>query len=87
MSPEQDPPDQESLEQLRRRIDEVDRRLVEVLGTRAALVSRVGAAKRGDGTLIYAPDREKRVIERAIELNRDAPTRCPIARSRGSIAS
>ncbi len=77
MSPDQDPLDPESLEQLRRRIDEVDRRLVEVLGTRAALVSRVGAAKRGDGTPIYAPDREKRVIERALELNRDAPDPLP----------
>ena len=67
--PDQDPVD--SLDELRQRIDEVDHRLVEILGQRAKLVSRVGEAKRGDGTPIYAPDREKRVIERALELNRD----------------
>jgi chorismate mutase/prephenate dehydratase len=71
MSTDQERPSPESLEQLRCRIDEIDHRLVETLGLRAQLVSRVGDAKRGDGTPIYAPDREKRVIERALELNRE----------------
>ena len=71
MSTDQERPSPESLEQLRCRIDEIDHRLVETLGLRAQLVSLVGDAKRGDGTPIYAPDREKRVIERALELNRE----------------
>ena len=70
MSTAQEHPAPDTLDELRRRIDEVDKQLVEALGLRAQLVSRVGEAKRGDGTPIYAPDREKRVIERALELNR-----------------
>ena len=70
MSTERNSGSPESLDDLRQRIDEVDHRLIEVLGQRAELVARVGDAKRGDGTPIYAPDREKRVIERALDLNR-----------------
>ena len=59
------------LEELRSRIDSLDKTLVEVLGARAKLVVEVGRTKRSDGTPIYAPDREKRVLERALERHRE----------------
>jgi len=58
-----------NLDELRRRIDEIDQRLVDVLSARARLVVEVGRTKRTDGTPIYAPHREKQVIERALALN------------------
>ena len=58
------------LEELRRRIDEIDERLVQALSDRANVVVEVGRAKRTDGTPIYAPDREKRVLERVLSLNK-----------------
>jgi chorismate mutase/prephenate dehydratase len=60
------------LEELRSRIDILDQALIEVLGERAKLVVEVGRTKRQDGTPIYAPDREKRVLERALQRHHDA---------------
>jgi chorismate mutase / prephenate dehydratase len=57
------------LAELRRRIDEIDQRLIEALSERARLVVEVGRTKRGDGTPIYAPHREKQVLERVLALN------------------
>jgi len=58
------------LSQLRRRIDELDQRIVELLNERAQVVVEVGKAKQLDGTPIYAPDREQAVLQRIAELNR-----------------
>lgn len=57
------------LEELRKRIDEIDDRLIQALTDRARVVVEVGRTKRGDGTPIYAPDREKRVLERVLSRN------------------
>mgnify|MGYP002619618166 CR=1 FL=1 len=57
------------LEQLRVRIDEIDRRLVELLNERARVVVEVGELKRGTGQAIYAPHREAAVLRRVLGLN------------------
>lgn len=57
------------MESLRRQIDEVDQRLIGVLSERARIVVEIGRAKRGDGTPIYAPHRERQVLDRAIAAN------------------
>jgi chorismate mutase / prephenate dehydratase len=63
------PPVGPDLAALRRRIDELDARLVQLLSDRSRLVVEVGKAKRADGTPIYAPHREAQVIARAIANN------------------
>ncbi len=65
-------PSVEELSQLRKRIDDLDRRIVELLNARAEVVIEVGKAKKADGTPIYAPDRESAVLKRLGELN-DGP--------------
>ncbi|MDG2030062.1 MAG: prephenate dehydratase [Phycisphaerales bacterium] len=65
-------PEELDLGALRNQIDEIDDRLVKALADRARVVVEVGRAKRGDGTPIYAPDREKRVLERVLEKH-DGP--------------
>jgi chorismate mutase/prephenate dehydratase len=60
------PPD---LAELRKRIDDLDRRIVELLNARAEIVIEVGQAKRAGGGQIYAPDRESAVLERITGLN------------------
>jgi chorismate mutase/prephenate dehydratase len=60
---------QEVLGELRRRIDEVDSRLVAMLNERAQLVVEVGRCKRGSGTPIYAPHREAEVLNRVLQRN------------------
>jgi len=58
------------LEPLRRRIDELDRQIIELLNQRAEVVVQVGKAKAIGGAPIYAPDREQAVLRRIAELNR-----------------
>ena len=65
------------LEELRRQIDQTDRRIVEAILERAKLVKEIGRAKEDAGTAVYRPDREKQVyqnIRRYVEeLSEDAP--------------
>jgi len=58
------------LESLRRRIDEIDQRLIELLNERASIVVEVGRLKRGSGVPIYAPHREAEVLRKALALNK-----------------
>ncbi|MSR17871.1 MAG: prephenate dehydratase [Phycisphaerales bacterium] len=58
-----------SLDECRSRIDEVDRRIVEALCERGDLVSRIGEVKRAESLPVYAPDRERAVIDRAVARN------------------
>ncbi len=58
------------LEQLRRRIDEIDNRLQDLLVERINIVSRVAAHKRGnDGLSAHQPAREAEIIRRLISRN------------------
>jgi chorismate mutase/prephenate dehydratase len=64
------PPPSESLDALRVRIDEFDRQIVELLNQRARVVIQIGKVKQTTGGLIYAPDREKIVLERIRQHNK-----------------
>lgn len=59
-----------SLEDLRRRIDQIDQQLVQALSERAALVVEVGNLKRSGNVPIYAPHREQEVLRRVLDRNR-----------------
>jgi len=60
----------EDLSDLRQSIDELDKKIVDLLSQRARVVVQVGQAKRADGTPAYAPDREQAVLQRVGELNK-----------------
>jgi len=64
-----EPPAPGELDDLRLRIDETDRRLIELLNERAEIVARVGEVKRADGVPIYAPHREAAVLKRVLAMN------------------
>ena len=53
----------------RHRIDEVDRKLVELLCQRAEAVREIGKLKAVAGMPVYEPDREKAVLENARKAN------------------
>ena len=59
----------EDLSAFRQKIDELDCRIVDLLNERAGVVVDIGRAKQADGTPIYAPDREHRVLERIAAHN------------------
>ena len=69
-----------SLEELRNRIDELDEKLVKLLNERARVVVEIGKLKSKTGGQIYAPDREKKVLERIAKVNEGPlPNKCLVA--------
>ena len=54
----------------RKKIDEIDHRLVELLSQRAQAAHEIGKLKRNLGMPIYEPDRERMVFENACRVNR-----------------
>jgi chorismate mutase/prephenate dehydratase len=57
------------LSSLRRRIDDLDKQIVDLLNERAKVVVDVGKTKVTNGTPVYAPDREQAVLRRIAEIN------------------
>ncbi len=69
-----------SLEELRKQINELDTRLVQLLNERAQVVIEIGKLKNKTGKPIYSPDREKQVFARIAEANQGPlPDRCLVA--------
>lgn len=61
-----------SLADWRRRIDEIDRKLVELLNERSKCALEVGKLKQQANLPLYQPDREKEVLQNA-ESNNSGP--------------
>jgi chorismate mutase / prephenate dehydratase len=60
----------ESVDVLRKKIDQIDAKVVDLLNDRASLAQRIGHSKSRSNKEVYAPQREKEVLERVCELNR-----------------
>ena len=58
-----------SLEQLRNEIDAIDTELLALLNQRAALCVEVGRRKMKESRRVFAPEREKRILQRLEKLN------------------
>jgi chorismate mutase/prephenate dehydratase len=58
-----------NLEHLRQQIDQLDARIIELLNQRAAVVVQIGHLKQRQNEPIYAPDREKIILEKIHKLN------------------
>jgi chorismate mutase-like protein len=56
-----------SLDDLRRRIDALDERIVELLNERASCALRIGEIKQQLGLEIYQPERESQVLSHVRE--------------------
>lgn len=59
-----------TIEEWRRRIDEIDRRLVELLNERAQCAIQIGHLKRAAGLPVYQPQREQEILVNAERDNR-----------------
>ena len=58
------------LEDLRKKIDEVDSRIVALLNERYATVQEIGKFKRNNMKAIYVPEREKLVFDKVAAMNK-----------------
>ena len=66
-----------SLDELRKKIDELDYQLVKLLNERARVVVDIGKLKNKTDKPVYAPDREKDVFARIIKANEGPlPDKC-----------
>jgi chorismate mutase len=54
----------------RKKIDELDRRLVELLSERAQVAHEIGRMKRAQSLPIYEPDRERLVFDNVRGVNK-----------------
>jgi chorismate mutase/prephenate dehydratase len=58
------------LEKLRKEIDEVDNKIVDLLNKRAEVVIDIAHIKRNEKAKFYSPEREREILERLITLNK-----------------
>ena len=58
-----------SIEDWRRRIDEIDRRLLLLLNERSRCVVEIGRIKHATGDPLYQPDRESQVLDAVARAN------------------
>lgn len=69
-----------NLEECRKKIDNIDSQLVELINERAQVVVQIGKLKSKSGGQIYAPDREKLVLEKIVKTNKGPlPDKCILA--------
>ena len=58
----------DGLAPLRKRIDSLDKQLVDLLNERANVVVEIGKVKQRDGhSPIYVPDRERQVLQQVVQ--------------------
>jgi chorismate mutase/prephenate dehydratase len=62
--------DPSSLDALRAQIDAMDAKIVELLNQRARIVVEIGKLKQQQNAPIYAPDRERLILQKLRSLNR-----------------
>jgi chorismate mutase-like protein len=58
-----------TIEDWRSKIDEIDKRLVELLNERSRCVVEIGRIKQSTGEALYQPDRELKVLDGAVRAN------------------
>jgi chorismate mutase len=58
------------IEDWRKKIDEIDQRLVEILNERAAAARQIGLIKRDTQMAVYEPARERQIFENVRRANR-----------------
>jgi len=59
----------DQLDELRKRINALDEKLVALVNERASIAARIGEIKRATGDATYAPAREREVFDRAVAAN------------------
>ena len=58
-----------SIEDWRKRIDEIDQKLLELLNERTRCVIEVGKIKKAQNVRVYDPERERDILRRMKEQN------------------
>lgn len=59
-----------TLDKLRKQIDSIDEKLVELINQRAQVAVEIGKLKQGRNDPVYVPHREKEVLDKIAALNK-----------------
>src|SRR2546430_15299678 len=59
-----------TLSEIRKKIDELDSKLLELLNARADLVHEVGLLKKQNNAAIYAPEREEQLLQALVKKSK-----------------
>lgn len=59
----------DDLSAIRNQLDQIDEQLITLINQRAGLAMRIGEKKAAAGQHVYAPDRERQVLDRVARLN------------------
>ena len=69
---------EKALKELRKKVDELDDKLIEILNERISVIKEIGKLKRSSKTAIYRPEREKSIIDRLYKNHKGALTKAAI---------
>ena len=61
----------EDLSQLRKEIDQIDEKILELLNKRARIARKIGELKKKNNLEVHIPERERQIFERLLKLNRE----------------
>ncbi|MFA6349562.1 MAG: prephenate dehydratase [Candidatus Omnitrophota bacterium] len=67
-----------SLQNLRRRIDGIDKKIVSLLDARTNISLNIGRIKAKEGTSVYSSDRERQVLDRVKQVNKGPISNCAL---------
>ena len=67
-----------SLEELRKKVDEIDNKLIDILNERMSVIHDIGEFKKTSNTAIYRPEREKHIIDRLYKNHKGLLNRAAI---------
>ena len=59
-----------SIEDWRKRIDEIDRKLLDLLNERSRCAIEIGKLKRAENVRVYDPEREREILQRVKAENK-----------------
>ena len=61
----------DSLDEIRRQLDRIDDQIVELLGQRFELISKVSTIKKSQGMDVYQSNREQQILDRVLAKGRE----------------
>jgi chorismate mutase len=67
------------MQHLRRQVDRIDLKMLQLLQQRTKLSGQIGKMKRRHGVVIYVPERERELVARLIRLSKGRPSARAVA--------
>jgi chorismate mutase len=67
------------MQSLRRQVDQIDRKILQILQKRTKFSAQIGRMKHRHGAVVYVPERERELIARLVQLSKGKLSPCSVA--------